>query len=146
MMPDETNITDGPGLDEDWAKKNFLGKTVADARQMFRADDRHSYTEDFTYLSDLAVRYYLPAVLDYVASEDSVDDFQFVGGIALSLSQRLKDKSLAAPTKSLAQEFARLVLSNLEKYDFEPDCELDKWRLGQLEFIAGESHGDKSND
>ena len=79
MMPDETNIVDRSGVDEDSAKKNFLGKTHDDVRSMFRVDNNHCYTEDFTYLSDLAVRYYLPVAVEYASSSDSAGDYLFIG-------------------------------------------------------------------
>lgn len=131
MMPDEKNIVDGPGLDEDWAKKNFLGKTIEDASLMFRAGNNHCYTEDFTYLSDLAVRYYLPAVIEYAASDDSRGDYLFIGGIALSLGSR---QNFSNETKNLAQNFARLILADLEKYDLDDDL----FYLEHLEYLASE--------
>ncbi|MEM6473957.1 MAG: hypothetical protein AAF802_30680 [Planctomycetota bacterium] len=142
MMPDETNIVDHPGLDEDWAKKNFLAKTHDDVRAMFRADKNLCYTEDFTYLSDLAVRYYLPVAIEYASSTDSAGDYLFIGGIATSLACQLEHNRFSDETKRIAQEFAKLVLSDLAKYDF--DRHEDDFWINSLEYICGQTHGPRS--
>jgi hypothetical protein len=137
MQPDETNIVDGPGLDEQWAKKNWLGKSLADAKGMFSSDSNHCYTEDFMYLSDLAVRYYLPAAIDYARSDQAAHDAVFVGGMAVSLARRLELQSLRPETAALAQEFARVVLSDLGKYDLDRNSPDDEFWIRAIESIVG---------
>lgn len=142
MMPDETNIVDHSSLDGDWAKKNFLGKTHDDVRAMFRADNNHCYTEDFTYLSDLAVGYYLPVAIEYAASNDSAGDDLFIGGIATSLACQLEHNGFSDETKQLSQTFAKLVLSDLAKYDFDRNG--DRFWIDSLEYICNQTHGPRS--
>ncbi len=140
MQPDETNIVDGPGLDEDHAKSNWLGKSLDDAFAMFSADWNHCYTEDFMYLSDVAVRYYLPAAIAYAASDRSIGDYLFMGFMGSALAFRLEEHSLLPETVELARKFAVVVLSSLAKYDLDrEEPSLRSW-VNQLDYIIGNNH------
>jgi hypothetical protein len=141
MQPDASNIVDGPGLDEDWAKNNWLGKSLTDAFQMFSSSMNHCYTEDFMYLSDLAVRYYLPAAVEYAASERSVGDYLFIGGMATSLALRIEQGTLQPETIALAREYATAVLANLTKYNLDRTSSSDLWFINAIEYIARNEYG-----
>jgi hypothetical protein len=58
-------------LDEQWAVKDFLGKTAAEAFEMYRKDGGHSYTEDLAYMAVGGLEYYLPPAFFYLQSDDS---------------------------------------------------------------------------
>jgi len=117
MIPDESNIVDGEALDEQYAKKNFLGKTLDDAFEMFCEGNNHIYPEDFQYLSDLAVRYYLPAAIKYAESDNSKGEYLFIGWMGSSLAFRLREGTISPETAEIAKRYALTVLECPEKYD-----------------------------
>src|SRR5437868_2017563 len=74
----------------------FLGKSVDEAYKMFRSDSdgagRDFFPGGFEAFTNLSVRgleYYLPAVIRYVESSDSVGNGEFVRCILSSLSDHL---------------------------------------------------------
>ena len=91
------------------------------------------------YLSDQAVRYYLPIAIEYAASDDSVTDCIFVGGLASSLAFRLEHNEFCDETKLLSETFAKLVLSDLAKYDLDRDRKDDRFWIRSLEDICSQT-------
>ena len=140
MQPDETNIVNRSGLDEDCAKRNWLGRSLSQAFEMFSSSRNHCYTEDFMYLSDLAVRYYLPPAIDYAASDRSLGDYLFVGGMAVSLAFRLEQHGLSPETVLLARSFAKVVLTDLAKYSLDRNEPESRFWIDAIEYLASEEH------
>ena len=140
MIPDESNIIDchgAPTLDDEYARDHFLGKSLDDAFKMFCQSNNHIYPEDFQSLSDLAVRYYLPAVIKYAESEESKEEYLFIGWMASSLAFRLRKGTISHETAALARCFAVTVLQCPEKYDLmtEDGDEHETASLESLRYI-----------
>jgi hypothetical protein len=49
--------------DADWLKKNFSGKSRAEAVRMFEQRAAANIAEDFLFMSHKGLRYYLPTAL-----------------------------------------------------------------------------------
>ncbi len=57
----EINVYDS--LDERYACKNFLGKNLGEAEELFRENALH-YSEDLEWMGPVAFRYYIRAYID----------------------------------------------------------------------------------
>lgn len=56
-------------LDGQEAVDHFLGKTIDEAKQLFLENDLY-YIDDFMWMEKKAFRYYLPAFIDYIKSNN----------------------------------------------------------------------------
>lgn len=70
-------------LDTNWMLGHFLGKTRAQAVELL-ARECESVTEDFAHMTAAGLRYYLPAVLDYLRTPGP-DGRWFAQGLLCSL-------------------------------------------------------------
>jgi hypothetical protein len=107
------------GLDEACVLKNFLGKDQPQARAMFRDGDY--LTEDFAYMAEEGLRYYLPPALDYLQSDESAGAW-FAHGLLCSLSIQA-GYGLARDLRDLAKQIADYVDANRSKFDLGSDEE-----------------------
>ena len=61
------------GLDAEWAHKNFYGKSLEQALELF-AENALYYQEDLGYMAAVPFRFYLSAFIRYLLSEQSKGD------------------------------------------------------------------------
>src|SRR5688572_12937946 len=91
-------------LDANYALRQFLGKSHAEAEALFAANSLH-YQEDLHYMPDVPFNFYAPAFASYLRSEESREDsdgasaFMSLVGIALKkrrdLRQEVRDELIA---------------------------------------------------
>jgi hypothetical protein len=86
MTPPDAAALVGPppvGLDEEYVLKNFLGKEQAQARAMFR--EASNVADDFAWMTEAGLRYYIPPVLEYLESDESSHACEFAHFLLCSL-------------------------------------------------------------
>jgi len=119
--------SDIPTLDAEWAAKNFLGKTLADAEAMFRENFIH-YTDDLTDMGTVAFEYYLPAAWNYITSEASRDDHTVAGIVNVVFLCRHHEGTLGRATPLVLQCMDYLII-NFDKFDIAESADLDRWKV-----------------
>ena len=72
-VPTASDINIYDSLDERAACEHFLGKDLEEAEAMFRANALY-YQEDLMWMGPVAFRYYVPAFIRYIHSDDSQGD------------------------------------------------------------------------
>lgn len=117
-------------LDQQWALKDFLGKSVDEAEEMCR--NRPSVTEDFTYMAPAGLIYYLPAALNYLISDESKEDWEFAHGLMCALSSQVEILGLRGPAVTIVSEIAEFCDVNRAKFDLGGEQDLFD---GYLELI-----------
>ncbi|TWT81704.1 hypothetical protein CA13_31570 [Planctomycetes bacterium CA13] len=119
-VPPKDQLTDYDGLDEQYVVKHWSGKSLDDAYKMF-ADGGSLYCEDITYMSLVALDYYLPAALSYLRSTDSDDDWEIASGVMTSLSCICSRPDLTPTVVYLIRDITNYVAENLAKFDADDD-------------------------
>src|SRR2546425_731365 len=127
MPPPDATALVGPlpvgvdkyGLDEACVLRNFLGKDQAQARAMFRGAQH--LTEDFMWMAEGGLRYYLPPALEYLESDESAGDW-FAHGLLCSLSVQA-EWGLPPDLLDLVRRISEYVDVNRSKFDIGPDEE-----------------------
>lgn len=115
---DEINVYDS--LDERWALKNFLGKTLEEAEALFRENDIF-YLGDLLWMGPKAFCYYVVAAIHYLKSDSSEGRSDAVNWFQGSVESRLRDDrgelATAIPDLRSAVQF---ILDHWEKFDVSP--------------------------
>ena len=119
-VPSKEQLIDQDGLDERYVIKHWNGKTVDDAYKML-ADKPSIYCEDITYMSVVALDFYLPAALSYLQSTDSVGDWECASGVMTSLSSVCSRPDLTPTVVSLIRDITNYVAENLPRFDADDD-------------------------
>ena len=119
-VPSKDQLIDHDGLDERYVVKNWNGKSLDDAYKML-ADMPSLYCEDITYMSVLALDYYLPAALSYLQSADAAEDYDCASGVMTSLSSVCRRPDLTPSVVRLVREITNYVATNLSKFDADDD-------------------------
>ena len=74
LHPSPPTADDFGSMGDEWyARDHFLGKSLHEARAMFRTNPLR-YFEDLHYMSVRAFRHYVPAAIDYVLSPEANGD------------------------------------------------------------------------
>jgi hypothetical protein len=103
--------------DASWLKKNFAGKTRAEAVRMFEQRTAANLPGDYLFMSHKGLSYYLPSALVYLESPASKGDGDFLDWITTSLSIRRKhDEFLPAETRQLIRDIASFVKGHQQKF------------------------------
>jgi hypothetical protein len=93
--------------DASWLKKNFAGKTRAEAIRMFEQRAAANLAGDFLFMSHKGLAYYLPAALFYIQSPASKGDGDFEDWITTALSiRREHDEHIPMETRQLIRDIA----------------------------------------
>lgn len=115
---EEINVFDS--LDERSACTRFYGKTLEQAESLFR-DNFLSYQEDLIWMAAVAVRFYVPAAIRYLQSEEAKGDadavFCFIGLLEVRLASESKE------LKMIAQELenvCRYILAHYSEFEISP--------------------------
>ncbi len=118
-------------LDEHNVLRNFLGKTREEVRTMFPAA---SYlTEDFMWMAEAGLNYFLPSALDYLQSPDSDRDFDFAAGLLCSLAYQIETHRLAHKLVELIKSIAGYVKAHQDKFAINPDVQVVKSYFSKIE-------------
>jgi len=119
-VPPKDQLIDHDGLDERYVIKHWNGKSLDDAYKMF-AEGSSLYCEDITYMSVVALQYYLPAALAYLQSADANDDWECASGVMASLSCVCSRPDLTPAVVCLIRDITNYVAENLAKFDADDD-------------------------
>jgi hypothetical protein len=100
---------------------HFLGLTQGEARVAMEVEGI-ALADDFAYMADAGLRYYLPAAFDYLQSEQSKNNFEFCLYLLCSLRIviRRNNPAPAQDVAALIHEIARYCSSCPEKFDSNP--------------------------
>ena len=124
QVPTERDINVYNSLDEIWACKNFLGKTVEEAEVMFR-EHGEAYTEDLMWMGPRAFGYYIRSVINYLTSAHSAGDDFLIDSLASTIEFRLdsdgQGRQLEDTALGSVRELVDYVLENPTKFLDEDD-------------------------
>lgn len=109
---------DQDDLDANWALKNFLGKSSAEAMQLFK-ENAFFYQEDLQSMAAIPFNFYVDAFVNYIFSEFAKGDSDaasgFLGTIAWILETR--PHIISAETFTKLMSTARHISNNQTFYD-----------------------------
>jgi hypothetical protein len=115
---DEINVYNS--LDEQWALRNFLGKTLEEAEALFRGNRLH-YLGDSLWMGPKAFCFYVPAAVRFIQSDDTTGDPATVSYFHSVLEWRLQnDRAQIASVIPLLREAVSYILDHWERFDVEP--------------------------
>ena len=116
------------GLDENYARRQFLGKSFEEALRLFRETDVLSRSEDVSYMPPVPFRYYMLAYNAHVLAEgerertgmDNASDG--ASSFLILIEHKLEvDVETIAPIMSDLMPTIEFVGMNQEKYDADID-------------------------
>ncbi len=111
---EEINVFDS--LDERWALKNFLGKDLEQAQALFRENSLH-YLDDLMHMGPVAFRFYVPAAIAYLLSQDAAYDESGVSSFCGIIEFRLDHHPASiAPVASILREGILGILKDCDRY------------------------------
>jgi hypothetical protein len=114
---DEINVFDS--IDERCARKNFLGKDLEQAQSLFRENFRR-YQEDLMWMGPIAFRFYVPAAINYLQSEEADYDADAANSFCTLIEFRLDyEPTEIAPVKSILREGILGILKDFDRYESE---------------------------
>jgi hypothetical protein len=124
--------------DAHWLKKNFSGKTRAQAIRMFELRAAANIADDYLWMSHIGLAYYLPAALSYLKSPTSERDDGFLDWITTALSVRCEtDDHLPAEIRKVIGDIADYLKGHLQKFTCCKDpAHIDTEYLSRLESMA----------
>lgn len=113
-IPSRSDIDIYGSPDEESACDHFLGKTLAQAEQMFRESGEY-YQEDLMWMGPVAFAFYLPAALDYLRSDAAAGDDHLVNCLYDIVMFRIDQErfALAIDTVNAMVEY---VIGNYDKF------------------------------
>ncbi len=124
-VPTREEINPTPGnLDEEWAVKHLLGKSLDDLTALFLTDENAAfqYQEDFMFMGAAAFRYYFPAYLEYFRSGRSAGDSDTLNGVVGFLEIRLQvEPEVIRAIAPTVLETLRLCERDFDKFDADPE-------------------------
>lgn len=119
-IPIESQINVFDSLDERWAVKNFLGKSLDEAEALFRENFIH-YQEALMWMGPVAFAFYAKAAMQYLLSAQSTGNSDAASSFGVLIQFRL-DHELEAliPVKTDLCEFIRNLLPEISRFDCDP--------------------------
>lgn len=106
-------------LDGEVVVEHFLGKDHAAARALFA--EAHYTADDFMLMAPPGIRYYLSPAIDYIESDDSKGDWEFMSSLLMSLAHHAEESDLNAPTLKSFRRVADYVDRHHSKFEVESD-------------------------
>jgi len=114
--PTEREINIFDSLDERSAVKNFLWKSLEEARSLFRDNFLH-YQEDLMWMGPIAFRFYVVAAINYLLSEDATDAADAVSTFCMVLKFRLDEETAEiAPVGPILRDAIFGILNDFDRY------------------------------
>lgn len=119
-IPTESQISVYDSLDEQWAVKHFLGKSLEEAEALFRQNFLY-YQEALMWMGPVAFAYYVKAAIRYLLGDDSDGDADaantFHGLIRFRLD--LEPESIR-PVRPLLHSALIGIISKFDRFGCEP--------------------------
>lgn len=128
MEPDlptaaEINIHDD--FDEQWAVKNFLGRSLEEAQDLF-AENFLFYSEDLMWMGPVAFCYYVRAAIAFLLSPSAKGHADSVGTFCMILEFRIGCKYWGIGNCSpLVRDGLEAMLRNFDHYECDPRLDGD---------------------
>lgn len=115
-LPSKEDINDGT-LDGDYAERNFYGKNIHEAAQLFFESSEY-YAADFLGMKDKGFVFYFPSVEPYLLSDESDNDSECISLLLLVIDFKIKYRPAAIDEISdVILRILIYILNNLEKFD-----------------------------
>jgi hypothetical protein len=115
---DEINVHDS--LDERAAVEHFLGKSSSQAVEMFY-DDFLTYQEDLMWMGPRGFCFYVRAAVEYLLSDDSLDDSDAVSSFCSLIEFKLKyDSDETASARPIIRNAIDFILGDFSRYGCNP--------------------------
>ncbi len=124
MLPPDSLALVGPppiGLDQKCVLKNFLGKNQAQAKAMFR--ESSIVADDFAWMTEAGVRYYIIPALEYLESDESSRDWEFANFLLCSLYIQADRADASPEILAMIKRVADYLDANHAKFDIGTDEE-----------------------
>ena len=121
-LPSRAEIGDHRDLDGACAIKNFHGKTLAEAEQLFaNANNGLIHTGDLMWMRPTGFRFYLPAAIRHCLSERATGDCDLINGMAGTIAfwHEEHPKELV-PVARLIADFCSAVCDRFDRYQADP--------------------------
>lgn len=118
-LPSERDINVHGSLDEVVAAEHFLGASIEQAEVLFRTDSGR-YQEDLMWMGPRAFAYYLQAAIQYLRSEHSAGDVEFVAAL-LDVVRFRRDEEEFGLASGPVTELVSYVTRNIDKFAVDGD-------------------------
>jgi hypothetical protein len=120
-LPTLADINVHDSLEERWAVGNFLGKTLEQAEELFRASAM-TYQEDLQHMGPVAFRFYIPAFVTYLRSAASSGDSYAVNAFASLVRNRWESEpEELEPVRELLADACRAVLAEYDRFGVDEE-------------------------
>ena len=121
-LPTEGELNPIPeDLDGQCAVKNFLGKNLAEAEEMFR-EAALVYQEDLMFMGPAAFRFYVQAAIRYLQRESAIRDSDMINCFASVLEFRLEyEADQLVPVAGVLSSVCGFIVLNYERFDVTPN-------------------------
>jgi hypothetical protein len=124
-VPTTEELADN-SLDGRYVIKHFLGKTLAEAEELFAEGCAHSipltYTDDLYFMEPVGFRFYIRAVINFCLSDRASGQCDFINGVAGAISSwREFSPEDLIPCAHLLAEFCVEVYRQFDRYDADPE-------------------------
>ena len=119
-LPSEAEINPfgDDDLDGACAVANLLGKSAEEAAALL-ADNSIRYQEDYLWIGPVAFCYYVRALLLYLESEESAEDYDFAYTVIQLFRTRLtNDRADVAPAIPIMREFCATTSAHFTRLGF----------------------------
>ena len=125
-LPSEAEINPfgDDDLDGAFAAQNLLGKSVQEAAALLAENSMH-YQEDYQWMGPVAFCFYVRALLLYLESDESSEDYDFAYAVIQLFRTRLtNDRADVAPAIPIMREFCSTTSAHFTRLGFP-----EKYRL-----------------
>jgi len=119
-LPTEADINVHDTIDEKWAVKEYLGKTIEEIETRLCTSHAIDVTEELSGIGLKAFCFYITALVRYLKSDSSIGDSGVIDGFCGMVEWRLRNAreiKKCWPTLLDATDF---VIEHIEKYDLIP--------------------------
>lgn len=118
-IPTESEINVYDSLDEQWAVKNFLGKSLQEAEQLFQ-ENFLRYQEDLMWMGPVAFAYYVQAAISYLLSEHSDRDACAASCFCALIGHRLEwEPEVIRPVRQILHSAISQILPGFQRFECE---------------------------
>ena len=131
-------VGEGPLGPDDYAVlDHFKGKSQAEFSKMLESATGVP-AEDFMWMRDPGLLYYLPCVLQYVSSPQSAGNYAFASGVVSALAFQASHSALSPETLRVALDIVDTCHRHASKFDIDGS---DSEFLRDVRLVSDAAHG-----
>jgi hypothetical protein len=119
VLPTEDELDIYHSQDERIATEHFLNKTLEQAEKMFRGNGLY-YQEDLMWMGPKAFHFYLQAVINYLMSDASANDADFVSALNAVIRFRMQEEGFLSAVDNV-RKLVDYVIDHFDKYGVNSD-------------------------